>query len=96
MALSQFTSGLWAQIHSVLGTKQCSQRTTLVPRALKERVDLASSWLLNANTELGCGNDTYSYFGGLSLRYIKAIGFSRIKDMMVSSKSILISYITKA
>jgi len=34
-------------------------------------------------------------FGDLSLRYIKAIGFSRIKDMMVSSKSILISYITK-
>jgi len=34
-------------------------------------------------------------YGGRSLRYINAIGFSRIKDMMVGSKLILISYITK-
>jgi hypothetical protein len=52
MALRQVIFGLCWQIHSVRGTRQCSQRLTLVPLALKGRVALASSCALRASTEL--------------------------------------------
>ncbi|WP_340677737.1 hypothetical protein [Paraglaciecola sp.] len=76
-------------MHSVLGTKQCAQRITLLPLALNVRVDLVSSCALKCRTELGWGKVNYSGTREASLRHIEAFGFSPIRYMMVISYLVL-------